>query len=123
MFGLRVDLSIIEVFMDQSSSCTPQFEKATDDIQRNLLFPLSFGALDNIFFNSFGKTHSLPWKIFHGAEYLPIPCNGQEGIASMYYWRQECWPANPNQPNVVVPIRLLALHTAVRCNKEGHLPK
>lgn len=61
MFGLRVDLSIIEVFMDQSSSCTPQFEKATDDIQRNLLFPLSFGALDNIFLIPLGRP-----TVFHG---------------------------------------------------------
>lgn len=56
MFGLRVDLSVLQMFMGQSSSCIPQFEKVTDDIQGNVLFTINFGTLDSGGFYAFGKT-------------------------------------------------------------------
>lgn len=68
MFALRVDLSVLQMFMGQSSSCIPQFEKVTDDIQVNMLLTISFGTLDNRVFYSFGKT-------LLRRSYLPTPYN------------------------------------------------
>lgn len=51
-----MDLSVLQMFMGQSSSCIPQFEKVTDDIQGNVLFTINFGTLDSGGFYAFGKT-------------------------------------------------------------------
>lgn len=107
MFGLRVDLSALQKFMGQSSSCIPQFEKVTDDIQGNVLFTISFGTLDNRGFYSFGKTLSRCRIIFPSL--ITVDKELQVWITG--------WPVNQNQPNVAVHIHLLALHTVARCQE------
>lgn len=104
MFGLRVDLAVLQMFMGKSSSCIPQFEKVTDDIQGNVLFTIHFGTLANGGFYSFGETLSQCRVIF---PYFTIV------EKELQVWITG-WPVNQNQTNVAVHIHLLALHTVPR---------
>lgn len=112
MFALRVDLSVLQMFMGQSSGCIPQFQKVTDDIQVNVLLTISFGTLEIT-----GCFIPLGRHFYGTVIFPPLTIVKKE----LQIWITG-WPVNQNQPNVAVHI-LACFARFEEPKTESHLPK